>query len=120
MLENNMTKKAAIQLVNETLNLKLNSNNTIIAIIYDDKKWVVEFKQDKRIQKLYILLNNNLSKKMHVFELPANHLVYNLLYDKPFYKNIFRLMFNFEDDEFIELYIYFNFKKFLKWTINYE
>ena len=29
-------------------------------------------------------------------------------------------MFNFEDYEFIELYIYFNFKKFLKCTINYE
>ena len=50
-----MTKKAATQLVNETLNLKLNSKNTIMAKI-SDEKWLVRFKQIKRNQK-YILVN---------------------------------------------------------------
>ena len=118
--KNNMTKKAAIQLVNETLNLKLNSKNTVLILINDDNIWMSKFTQEKKHHKLYILLNNSLSKKLHVFEIPANHFVYNLLYDKPFNENIFRLMFDVHDDVFIERFSYFNFKRFLKWSINYE
>lgn len=114
-----MTKKAATQLVNETLNLKLNSKNTIMAKI-SDEKWLVRFKQIKRNQKLYILLNNNFSKKMHVFELPANHFVYDFLYNKPFDRNIFSLIFNVEDEVFAEKFSDFNFTIFHKWTINYD
>lgn len=120
MTQNNMTKKAAIELVKKALNLKLNSKNTVLILINDDNKWMSKFEQEKKHQKLYILLNNSHSKKLHVFEIPANHLVYNLLYDKPFNENIFRLMFDVQDDEFIELFIHFNFKRFLNWSINYE
>jgi hypothetical protein len=120
MKQNKMTKKAAIELVKEALNLKLNSKNTVLILINDDNKWMSKFEQEKKHQKLYILLNNSHSKKLHVFEIPANHLVYNLLYDKPFNENVFSLMFNVHDDEFIELFIHFNFKRFLNWSINYE
>lgn len=116
----NMTKKNAIELVKKALNLKLNSKNTVLILINDDNKWMSKFTKEKKHHKLYIILNNSLSKKFHVFEIPTNHFVYNLLYDKPFNENIFRLMFDVHDDVFIEHFSCFNFKRFLKWSINYE
>jgi hypothetical protein len=115
-----MTKKAAIKLVNEALNLKLNSKSTIFILINADNRWRSKFPQEKRHQKLFILLNNSHSKKLHIFEIPANHFVYNLLYNKPFNENIFWILFNVEDDEFIEYFTSLNFKKFLSWSINYD
>jgi hypothetical protein len=115
-----MTKKAAIKLVNEASNLKLNSKNTIFILINADNKWRFKFPQEKKHQKLFILLNNSHSKKLHIFEIPANHFVYNLLYNKPFNENIFWIMFSAEDDEFIEYFSNFIFKRFLSCSINYD
>ena len=120
MKQNKMTKKAAIELVKEALNLKLNSKNTVLISINDDNIWMSKFTQEKKHHKLYILLNNSISKKIHVFEIPANHFVYNLLYDKPFNENNFVLWFDVNDEVFIERFSYFNFNRFLKWSINYE
>ena len=115
-----MTKKDTIELVKKALNLKLNSKNTVMILINDDNIWMSKFTQEKKHHKLYILLNNSISKNIHVFEIPANHFVYNLLYDKPFNENNFVLWFDVNDEVFIERFSYFNFNRFLKWSINYE
>jgi len=115
-----MTKEDAIELVKKGLNLKINSKNTVLILINDDNIWMSKFTQEKKHQKSYILLNNSISKKIHVFEIPANHPIYNLLYDKPFNEYNFVLWFDVNDEIFIERFSYFDFKRFLKWTINYE
>jgi len=109
----NMTKKDGIGLVMKALNLKLNSKNTVLILINDHNIWMSKFTQEKKHHKLYILLNNSISKKTHVFEIPANHFIYNLLYDKSFNENNFVLWFDVNDEVFIERFSYFDFKRFL-------
>lgn len=43
-----MTKKVATQLVNEVLNLNLNSKKTVLFLINDDNKWMSKLKQEKK------------------------------------------------------------------------
>ena len=116
--EINMTKNAAIQLVNKKLSIKINSNNTNWSNINSNGIWSMEPKFDRQNRTLYLILNNNQTNKLHVFEIPANHNVYNELYvrDK---KGVFRLVFDVSDTEFIEKLMHVNFKNFLKGSIDY-
>ena len=115
---NTMTKDSAIQLVNKKLNLNLNSNNTNWSNINDSGIWSIEPNCDRKSQKLHLLLHNNLSNKIHVFEIPANHDLYEKLYvrDK---KGVFRLVFKISDTEFIETLENINFKNFHKGVVEY-
>ena len=118
--EINMTKDSAIQLVNKKLSLKLNSNNTNWSNINSDGIWSIEPNLDRQNRTLYLLLNNNSTNRLHVFEIPANHNVYNSLYkriDKP----VYRLLFDVSDTEFIQtLHQQINFNIFHKGTIEYK
>jgi hypothetical protein len=115
---NTMTKDSAIQLVNKKLNLNLNSNNTNWSNIDADGIWSIEPNCGRRAHKLYLLLNNNRSNRIHVFEIPANHDLYEKLYvrDK---KGVFRLVFKISDTEFIETLENINFKNFHKGVVEY-
>jgi len=114
-----MTKDSAIQLVNKKLSLKLNTNNTNWSNINADGIWSMEPNLKRQNQTLYLLLNNNRTNKIHVFEIPANHAVYNSLYkrnDKP----VFRLLFDVNDNEFNQtLHQLINFNNFHKGSIEY-
>ncbi len=114
-----MTKDIAIQTVNKTLGLNLNSTNTNWSNINTNGIWSIEPNRDRRHQKLYLLLNNNLSNKIHVFEIPANHEVYNKLYIRKD-KNVFRILFNISDTEFIETLRHINFINFYKGFANFN
>ena len=113
-----MNKDKAIKEVNKELNLNLNSNNTNWSNINADGIWSIEPKCIRKAEKLYLLLNNNRSKKIHAFEIPANHGVYDKLYirDK---KGVFRLVFNVSDTEFNEKLRSINFKNFHKGSVCY-
>jgi hypothetical protein len=115
---NTMTKNSAIQLVNKMLNLNLSSNNTNWSNINSSGIWSMEPDCVRKTKKLYLLLNNNHSKKIHAFEIPANHGVYDKLYlrDK---KGVYRLVFNVSDTEFIETLKHVNFINFYKGFIDY-
>lgn len=113
-----MNKDKAIKEVNKRLDLNLNSNNTNWSNINSSGIWSIEPKCNRKVEKLYLLLNNNRSKKIHAFEIPANHGVFEELYvrDK---KGVFRLIFNVSDTEFNEKLVSINFKKFHKGSIEY-
>ena len=113
---NTMTKDSAIQLVNKKLNLNLNSNNTNWSNINASGLWSMEPKFERQLHKLFLLLNNNRSNKIHVFEIPANHDLYEKLYvrDK---KGVFRLVFEISDTEFIEKLKNINLKNFHKGSV---
>jgi hypothetical protein len=116
--EINMTKDTAIQLVNKKLSLKLNSNNTNWSNINADGIWSMEPNLKRQNQKLYLLLNNNRTNKLHFFEIPANHEDYKKLYirkDRP----VFRLLFDVSDSKFNEKLGDVNFKNFHKGSIDY-
>jgi hypothetical protein len=116
---NTMTKDSAIQLVNKKLSLKINSNNTNWSNINSNGIWSMEPNLDRQNGTLYLLLNNNHTNKIHVFEIPANDEVYKKLYtrkDRP----VFRLLFDVSDTVFIETLENINFKNFLKGSIDYK
>lgn len=108
-----MEKNIAIKQVNNKLNLNLNLTNTNWSNINSNGIWSIEPDCDRKNQKLYLLLNNNRSKKIHVFEIPANHNIYEKLYVRNV-KNVFRLIFKVSDNEFVETLRGINFKNFHK------
>ncbi len=113
-----MTKDTAIKEVNKKLNLNLNPTNTNWSNINLNGIWSIEPNCARKNQKLYLLLNNNRSKKIHAFEIPANHDVYNRLYSRND-RNVYRLLFNVSDTEFIETLEHVNFINFYKGFIEY-
>ena len=113
-----MTKDKAIKEVNKKLNLNLNSNNTNWSNINSNGIWSMEPNCIRKAQKLYLLLNNNRSNKIHAFEIPVNHEVYNKLYSRND-RNVYRLLFNVSDTEFIETLKHINFINFHKGFIEY-
>lgn len=108
-----MTKENAIKLIYQKFDLKLNSGNTNWSNINANGIWSMEPNCIRKAQKLYLLLNNNRSNKIHVFEIPANHSVYDRLYVRE-KKCVFRLVFNVSDTEFVETLKHINFKNFYK------
>ena len=114
----NMNKDKAINEVNKKFNLKLSKTNTNWSNINANGIWSMEPNCDRKDQKLYLLLNNNRSNKIHVFEIPANHSVYDRLYVRE-KKGVFRLVFNISDSLFIEIVKHINFKNFYKGFIEY-
>jgi len=116
--EINMTKDSAIQLVNKKLSLKINSNNTNWSNINADVIWSMEPNLKRQNQTLYLLLNNNRTNKLHVFEISGNHEVYKKLYVRKD-RTVFRLLFDVNDTQFIEILKHINFKKFHKGSIDY-
>lgn len=113
-----MTKELAIKLVNRNLSLNINSNNTNWSNINSNGIWSIEPNCKRKLNKLYLLLHNYRSKKIHVFEIPANNGIYEKLYKRGD-RNVYRLLFDVNDKEFIESLKYLNFNKFLKGTVDY-
>lgn len=113
-----MNKYVAINEVNKQLKLNLNSSNTNWSNINSNGIWSMEPNCVRSAQKLYLLLNNNRSNKIHAFEIPANHEVYNKLYSRND-RNVYRLLFNVSDSNFIEKLRHINFINFYKGFIQY-
>ena len=114
-----MTKSSIINKINNKFNLNLNPSNTNLSNINANGIWSMEPNFKRSTSKLYLVLNNNITRKAHVFEIPANHSVYEKLYvrDK---KGVYRLIFNVSDTEFIENLKYINFINFYKGFIEYN
>ena len=113
-----ITKENAIYQINQKFDLKLNKLNTNWSNINANGIWSVEPNCNRISSNLYLLLNNNHSKKIHIFEIPANHNVYNHLYIRND-KNVFRLLFNVSDLHFIETLGHINFANFHKGFVEY-
>ena len=113
-----MNKDRAIKEVNKRLNLNLSSNNTNWSNINSSGIWSLEPNCVRKAKILYLLLNNNRSNKIHAFEIPANHEVYSRLYSRND-RNVYRLLFNVSDTEFIETLKHVNFINFYKGFIDY-
>ena len=115
---NEMTKDIAIRLINSEFNLKLDTTNTNYSNINGNGIWSMEPNIKRKNYSLFLILNNDRTKKIHFFQIPANHEVYNNLYernDRP----VFRLLFNVSDTDFRETLMHINFNNFFKGTINY-
>ena len=113
-----MTKEQIINKLNNKFNFNLNTSNTNLSNINSNGIWSIEPNFKRSISKLYLVLNNNKSRKIHVFEIPANHSIYGKLYkrnDRP----VFRLLLNVSDTEFIENLARINFNNFHKGYIEY-
>jgi len=114
-----MTKDTAIQLVKKKLGLKISNNNTNWSNINADGIWSIEPNLDRQNRTLYLLLNNNRTNKLHVFEISANHNIYGNLYVRND-RQVFRLLFDVSDTEFIQtLHQQINFNNFHKGSIEY-
>jgi hypothetical protein len=113
-----MKKDDAIKLINKSFNLNLNTNNTNLSNINSNGIWSVEPNIVRKSHNLYLVLNNNSSNKIHLFEIPANHKIYNQLYIRND-KAVFRLLFNLSDNEFIETLKHINFNMFYTGFIDY-
>jgi hypothetical protein len=113
-----MTKDIAIKKINKELGLKLNNLNTNWSNINRNGIWSMEPNLERKEKKLFLLLNNNISMKLHVFEIPANNVIYEKLYVRND-RSVFRLLFNVDDHNFIETLKHINFNKFHKASINY-
>ena len=112
-----MNKGTAMKEVNKKLNINLNSNNTNWTNINSNGIWSIEPNCDKKVKKLYLLLHNKRSNKIHVFEIPANHSVYNELYSNN--TIVYRLLFEVNDTNFIETLRHIDFKNFYLDIIDY-
>lgn len=113
-----MTKDIAIRLINSEFNLKLDTTNTNYSNINGNGIWSMEPNIKRTNYSLFLILNNDRTKKIHFFQIPANHEVYKNLYernDRP----VFRLLFNVSDTDFRETLMHINFNNFFKGTINY-
>lgn len=113
-----MRKQDAIRLINQKFDLKLNSDNTNWSNINTNGIWSMEPNCVRKEHKLFLVLNNNRSNKIHAFEIPVNHSVYDRLYVRV-KKGVFRLVFNVSDNEFIETLKHINFINFYKGFIEY-
>jgi hypothetical protein len=117
--ENTITKDNAIKLIKNKFDLNLNNYNTNWSNINANGIWSIEPNYTRKTQNLYLLLNNNNSKKIHIFKIPANNKVYEKLYSRND-KNVFRLLFNVHDTEFIETLMHINFKEFYIDFLQYD
>ncbi|MFY8139066.1 MAG: hypothetical protein ACOVMB_00020 [Cyanophyceae cyanobacterium] len=117
--ENTITKGNAIKLINKKFQLKLNKDNTNWSNINANGIWSIEPNCERKTQNLYLLLNNNNSKKIHIFKIPSNNKVYEILYSRND-RNVFRLLFNVHDTEFIETLKHINFKEFYIDYLQYD
>ncbi len=113
-----MTKELAINKINKELRLKLNNFNTNWSNINRNGIWSMEPNLERKRSNLYLVLNNNSTKKLHVFEIPANNEFYAKLYVRND-RSVFRLLFNIDDTNFIETLKHINFIKYHKASINY-
>lgn len=110
----------AIALVNKELNLRMHSKNTNLSNINNSTgMWSVEPNCDRKTHTLYLLLNNSHSRKIHVFEIPANDDIYNKLYLRED-KNVYRLVFEVDDKKFIEKATDVDLLPFRKHVLNYN
>ena len=116
---NTMNKEEAINLVNQKFNLKLNKGNTNWSNITSNGVWWIEPHLDKIKNDWFLILHNNILQKIHVFEIPQNHTVFNrfkIRNDTPRYA----LEFNVNDDKFIEKNKDIDFKTYHKFSFEYN
>ena len=116
--ENTMNKENAINLFNQKFNLKLNNGNTNWSNITANGVWWIEPNLNRSEKDWFLILHNNNSKKIHVFEFPQNHTVFNrfkIRKDKPRYA----LEFDVNDHKFKEKNKDIDFKPYHKATIEY-
>lgn len=113
-----MTKDIAIFLVKNKLGVDLSLNNTNWSNINSNGIWSVEPNVNRTNNILFLILNNNKSKKLHVFKISSKDEVFSRFYkrnDKP----VYRLLFDVDDLKFVETLKDINFKKFYIGSVLY-
>lgn len=93
-----MSKQKAIKIISEKFDLKLNDNNTYWSENSGDT-WSLNIFNDTQQIISYIILNNNKTNKLHLFELKANDEIYEKLFCSG---NSCSLAFFLNDSKFIE------------------
>lgn len=115
-----MTKNnKIINIVFNTINKKLNKSQLNSSSINKNGIYSVEPNFRRKENDWHLVLINNREKKLFVFEIPKNHLVYDKLYKRPD-KDRYRLLFDLDDMSFIESLRHESFSKFLIGTCEYN
>ena len=115
-----MTKNdRIINLVFKSTGLKLDKSQLNSSTINKTGIYSVEPNVNRKDNEWSLVLINTKIKKLYVFCIPANDIIYNKLYfrDK---KNVYRLLFNVADENFIELQKSIRFDKFLVGECTYQ
>lgn len=115
-----MTKNdKIINLVFNSIGLKLDKSQLNSSTINNTGIYSVEPNFNRKDKDWYLVLINTKIKKLYIFCVPSNHSLYNKLYfrDK---KNVYRLLFNVADENFIELQKSIRFDKFLVGECTYQ
>lgn len=110
----NMTKEIAIKIINKKFGLELTDKNTHLALKNGDT-WKLEMYVNSKNITSFIILNNNKTNKIHLFELKPN----DDIYKKLFGVNYYILAFLIDDSTFVENFTLTNFNKFHICTIKY-
>ena len=113
-----MNKKDAIKLINRNLRLSLDNTNTNWSNINANELWSIEPRFERKNQLLFLVLNNNKTRMIHVFKIPQLHSVYPNLYIRGD-KGVYRLIFDISDSMFVEKLKHIDFKSFHISSIKY-
>lgn len=109
-----MTEDKAVKIITNKFGLELHDKNTHWSENFGDV-WTLKMYINSKNINSYIILNNNKTKKIHVFEIKANDEIYNKLFGGNYYSLAFFL----NDSTFVENFSLTNFKKFHIGTIKY-
>lgn len=110
----NMTKEIAIKIITKKFGLELTDKNTHWSENFGDT-WKLEMYINSKNITSFIILNNNKTNKIHLFELKPN----DDIYKKLFCGNYYSLAFFLDDSTFVENHALINFNKFHIGTIKY-
>ena len=113
-----MNKTDAIKLINRNLRLSLDNTNTNWSNINANELWSIEPRFNRKNHVLFLVLNNNETKMIHVFKIPQSHTVYSKLYTRED-KGVYRLIFDISDSMFVEKLKHIDFKSFHVSSIKY-
>ncbi|NVK73078.1 MAG: hypothetical protein HWE24_06320 [Oceanospirillaceae bacterium] len=101
-----------INVVYNTIGIKLNKSQLNSSTINKTGLYSVEPNYKRKEKDWHLVLINTRIKRMYVFVVPSNHAVYKKLYIRAD-KNVYRLLFNVDDNSFREIMKYERFDKFL-------
>jgi hypothetical protein len=115
-----MTKNdRIINIVFNTIRIRLNKSQLNSSTINSNGIYSVEPNFRRKENYWYLVLINNMQKKLFVFEIPENHKVYDKLYKRTT-DGRYRLLFDLDDMSFRERHSHESFSKFLAGTCKYN
>ena len=117
-LKINLGKPRAIELLKNEFSEPLSNLNTNWSVINKSGFWSVEPNFERANHDWFLILNNNKAKKLHLFKVTKMHSVYSNLYRRED-KEVYRLVFEVDDKQFVEKSEKISFNKFYIGTCKY-